>query len=101
MSDDGRWHGDDDATSRPRSGVLALRVWLGPDGELMGRVQWATSDGRRGSTAHTSVKSLIADVWELLSKVAGEEGEASAEGGGPGQDATGDAVVQLKLTSLE
>jgi len=98
MSDDGRWHGDDDATSRPRSGVLALRVWLGPDGELMGRVQWSTSDGRRGSTAHTSVKSLIADVWELLSKVAGEEGD---EGAAPDQDATGEAVVQLKLTSLE
>ena len=46
----------------PAGGVFVLRVWTGPDGELMGRAQWSTA---RGDT-HSAVLSRTSAILDEL-----------------------------------
>jgi hypothetical protein len=49
-----------------RGGVLVLRVWGDPDGELIGRVQWTTEDGHHETVALASTIALLREVRAFL-----------------------------------
>ncbi len=63
----------------PAGGVFVLRVWTGPDGELMGRAQWSTARGDTHAAVLGRSAAILAELQafcaEAIVPQAGAEGE--------------------------
>ncbi len=65
MNDDTRKPASGGSTNE-RGGVLVLRVWADPEGELIGRVQWTARDAVCENIALVTPSALLREVLTFL-----------------------------------
>jgi hypothetical protein len=56
----------------PGEGVLVLRLWTGPDDELVGRVQWSTGAEAYDASVRGQVSVIMREIGVFVRRVCSE-----------------------------